>query len=260
MTNSQFSIRNITPVKNRCQYFYDQKSVILACIFVIIVYNLDMPLSIPEQNRFTKKADKRDRILDAAYQLFLEQGIENVTISEIAERANVAKGTFYLYFKDKETLKEHLVTQKSRELFQNALAALHQTQLERCDDAVIFIVNYIIDVLAQNKAALRLIAKDLSFGVFNTKISEFFSDDHLDLVNILTAAAEREGRRLKNPQLLLYMIIELTSSTCFSCILQSKPVEISVFKPYLFEAIRQLIRTGTMRPHDTDTAPFPISF
>ena len=65
--------------------------------------------------------DKHDRILEAAYQLFLERGFDKVSIQEIATRAGVAKGTFYLYFRDKEALKKRLVAQKSNEFFQQAL-------------------------------------------------------------------------------------------------------------------------------------------
>lgn len=193
--------------------------------------------------RLAKQINKYDQILNSAYELFLEQGFESVTIQEIAARAGVAKGTFYLYFHDKDVLKAQLIAQKSNEMFQRALAALHETRLENFDDQIIFVVNYIIDILDHNKPALRLIAKDLSLGVFNEKLQQIFTDDEADIVRSLILAAERSGIRLKNPQILLFMIIELTSSTCFSCILDSKPLEISVFKPYLFEAIRQLIHS-----------------
>ncbi len=201
-----------------------------------------MPILEQSSARIAKQNGKYHRILDAAYTLFLERGTEEVAISEISERAGVAKGTFYLYFKDKEQLKEHLVVQKSHELFQQALSALRQTPIHHFDSQVVFIVNYILDVLTQNTAALKIISKDLSFGVFSERLSEFFTDDDMDVVGILIKAAERDEIQLKNPKILLYMIIELSSSTCFSCILKSEPLEISVFKPYLFEAIRQLIR------------------
>lgn len=193
--------------------------------------------------RLAKQINKYDQILNSAYELFLEQGFESVTIQEIAARAGVAKGTFYLYFHDKDELKAQLIAQKSNEMFQRALVALHETRLENFDDQIIFVVNYIIDILDRNKPALRLIAKDLSLGVFNEKLQQIFTDDNDDVLRSLILAAERSGIRLKNPQILLFMIIELTSSTCFSCILDSKPLEISVFKPYLFEAIRQLIHS-----------------
>ena len=42
--------------------------------------------------------------MKAGLSLFLERGIEGVTIDEIVARASVAKGSFYLYFRDKADL------------------------------------------------------------------------------------------------------------------------------------------------------------
>lgn len=202
-----------------------------------------------------KPTAKYDRILQSAYQLFLEQGFDEVSIQEITTRANVAKGTFYLYFHDKEDLKEKVITQKSNELFQRAINALHQTDIEKFDDQIIFVIDYAIDILAQNQDALKLIAKNLSFGVLSHKMSKIAIDDKADILHNLTTAAEQKGIQLKNPRILLFMIIELSSSTCFSCILESEPLEIAVFKPYLFDAIRQLIRTQTIPSHPSGQNP-----
>lgn len=48
-----------------------------------------------------KKKQKRDSLLMAAFTLFTQKGINDTSISDIAKKANMAKGTFYLYFKDK---------------------------------------------------------------------------------------------------------------------------------------------------------------
>ena len=48
-----------------------------------------------------KKNDKEKRILEASYTLFTTKGINNTSIQDIVENAGIAKGTFYLYFKDK---------------------------------------------------------------------------------------------------------------------------------------------------------------
>ena len=47
------------------------------------------------------KHQKMDALFQSAYDLFLNQGIEKTSISDIAKKAGVAKGTFYLYFADK---------------------------------------------------------------------------------------------------------------------------------------------------------------
>lgn len=202
-----------------------------------------MTTATSTNKRRNKQINKYDRIVDSAYQLFLEQGFDQVSIQEIATRAGVAKGTFYLYFRDKDHLRECVIAQKSNEIFQRALNALHQTDITEFEDQIIFVVDYVTDILAQNREALKLIAKDLSFGLFNQKVSEYFSSEQADIARVLLTAATKNNVQLKNPKILLYMIIELVSSTCFSCILDSEPLEIAVFKPYLFDAIRALIRS-----------------
>lgn len=48
--------------------------------------------------------DKKERILNAALNLFIENGIDNTSTSLITKEANVATGTLYLYFKNKAEL------------------------------------------------------------------------------------------------------------------------------------------------------------
>ena len=64
-----------------------------------------------------KKEEKEKKLLDSAFSLFTEKGFKNTTIQEIVDKAGVAKGTFYLYFKDKYEVQDYLITYKSKELF-----------------------------------------------------------------------------------------------------------------------------------------------
>ena len=50
------------------------------------------------------KLDKRERIREAANELFLQRGYDATTTKEIAERAGVATGTLFLYARDKPDL------------------------------------------------------------------------------------------------------------------------------------------------------------
>jgi len=54
-------------------------------------------------------AAKRQAILDAALDEFSAKGFAAARMDDVAERAGVAKGTIYLYFKDKEALFQELV-------------------------------------------------------------------------------------------------------------------------------------------------------
>ncbi len=52
----------------------------------------------------SRNAEKYQRILDAAVAIFADKGFFNSRIADIADRADVADGTVYLYFKNKEEI------------------------------------------------------------------------------------------------------------------------------------------------------------
>lgn len=51
-----------------------------------------------------EKMQRRDEIIDAAENVFFSKGFEKATMDDIADRAELSKGTLYLYFKSKEDL------------------------------------------------------------------------------------------------------------------------------------------------------------
>jgi AcrR family transcriptional regulator len=56
--------------------------------------------------------EKRDRILRAAVKIFSRKGFFNSKVSEIARAAEVADGTIYLYFRNKDDLLISLFEEK----------------------------------------------------------------------------------------------------------------------------------------------------
>ena len=57
-----------------------------------------------------------DAAREAALRLFLERGLDGVTIDDITQACGVAKGTFYRYFDDKAALVESLLAPVRAEL------------------------------------------------------------------------------------------------------------------------------------------------
>lgn len=69
---------------------------------------MEVPAKVPVRPR-TKPAEVRlDELMIAAEKLFLAQGVDATTISEIVEAAQVAKGTFYHYFSSKSDMLDAL--------------------------------------------------------------------------------------------------------------------------------------------------------
>ncbi len=51
-----------------------------------------------------EKLQRKNEIIEAAEKVFFSRGIEKATMDEVAEEAELSKGTLYLYFKSKEDL------------------------------------------------------------------------------------------------------------------------------------------------------------
>ena len=56
------------------------------------------------ERREREKEQRRNDIIDAAEKIFFSKGMETATMDEIADEAELSKGTLYLYFKSKEEL------------------------------------------------------------------------------------------------------------------------------------------------------------
>src|SRR4029077_16775963 len=60
-------------------------------------------------SRKVRSAERRDAILSAALDEFSARGFAPARLDDVARRAGVAKGTIYLYFRDKEALFQELI-------------------------------------------------------------------------------------------------------------------------------------------------------
>ena len=74
-------------------------------------------MSVSER-RQREREERRNQILDAAERVFLERGFEETTMDELASEAELAKGTLYLYFKNKEDLLVDLLVRRRSPLLQ----------------------------------------------------------------------------------------------------------------------------------------------
>ncbi len=188
------------------------------------------------------KFEKENRLLNTAFKLFTEKGIKETSIQDIVDSADVAKGTFYLYFKDKYQIRDILIAKKSEKLFSDALNSLRKTYITNFSDQIIYIINYVIDELTKNPLLLKFISKNLSWGVYNKTILKLQDKaEENNLYNLFMQGIKENNVKLENPDVTLFMIIELVGSTCFNSILYKEPLSIEDYKPYLYKVIRNLL-------------------
>ena len=53
------------------------------------------------ERREREKERKRNTMLDAAESILMDRGLEHLSMDDVAEKAEVSKGSLYLYFQNK---------------------------------------------------------------------------------------------------------------------------------------------------------------
>ncbi|MCF2682569.1 TetR/AcrR family transcriptional regulator [Faecalicatena contorta] len=188
-----------------------------------------------------KKKKKKEALFNTAYRLFTTKGIHATAISDIVNEAGVAKGTFYLYFKDKYDIKNKLIAHKTKELFDAAWKALDASGKKSLEDRMIFIIDYILDLLKGDLPLLNFISKNLVMGALKTAFwseeedsDESFNDRYLEMVR-------QDSYEYQDVNVMLFTIVELAGSTCYNSILYGEPLPIEEYKPFLYRTVRLII-------------------
>lgn len=75
--------------------------------------------------------DKREAIMAAALDLFVERGFYGTAVPEIAEKAGVGAGTIYRYFENKEALVNALYRQEKQGFASRVLGEFPKTTIAR---------------------------------------------------------------------------------------------------------------------------------
>lgn len=187
---------------------------------------------------------KENSLLNTAFEFFTTKGFSKTSISDIVGHAGVAKGTFYLYFKDKYDIRNRLISYKSSQLFRKAVEHLNREENWEnfsFEDSMIYIIDDIINQLNQNKALLTFISKNLSWGVFKNALITPVSDEDINFSDIYHQMLDQAPCQFHSPEIMLFMIVELISGTCYSAILYQDPCNLEHLKPHLYASVRAII-------------------
>ena len=113
---------------------------------------------IEEAAPLLPRPSAKDRILEAALEVFSHKGFHPATMDEIAEKAGVGKGTLYRYFETKEKLFAELVRIRLEELGRRAGSVI-----EEHDDVLTMISKYLriyFEFFDRNQRLYRLIIQE----------------------------------------------------------------------------------------------------
>ena len=187
------------------------------------------------------KQEKKEQLLSASYDLFMNKGVEETSIQDIVNEAHTGKGTFYYYFKDKQDVKKTLINAVAQRLINSSIKNVKKQEIEFLADQIIFISNDIINIIKKDKKLIKFIAMELSYEIYKNAVNDLYLRNESSLLKIFSEGKKQNGEKLKNPKIMMSTIIELITSTSYNSILFSEPVPIEEYKPFLFNYIRVLI-------------------
>lgn len=189
-----------------------------------------------------KKRKKKEALFNTAYELFTTKGITSTTISDIVEKAEVAKGTFYLYFTNKYDIKNKLVVHKTQELFDAAGAALEKEQIHGLEDQMIFLIDHLINHLKDDRALLNFISKNLVMGALRSALLTGENSDR-EIYNHFLELVAADDYEYKDVDVMLFTIVELAGSAGYNSMMYEEPIPIDDYKPFLYRTVRLIIKS-----------------
>lgn len=170
-----------------------------------------------------RTADKRERILRAAVEVFARRGFFSAKVSEVAKAAGVADGTIYLYFQGKDDL----LIQVFRDGMRRFLDALNaelapiedpRTRLER-------IIRFHLESIGQDRELAIVVQVELRHSLkFMSLFSHEELADYLNLLRVVVEEGQQRGvfRKTVHPQMAAKAIFGVLDEMVTSWVLSEK--------------------------------------
>lgn len=183
--------------------------------------------------------DKREAILAAALELFVERGFFGTAVPEIAEKAGVGAGTIYRYFDNKEALVNALFRQQKQEFAQRVLADFPKTPIAR--ELFRTMWNRMATFAVENPAPFIFLELHHHASYLDAE-SQALEQRMLDLfTNVVVAAQARGELKAAPPQLLMSIVMGAFVGVIRGCVSTSAPLgeaDWAVAEQCVWEAIR----------------------
>ena len=191
---------------------------------------------------------KKEKIMEAALKVFKKKGPDKASVREIMAESGFGLGTFYLYYTDKNDLKEKIVLDKAMDII---IKAEENCEGEDPVERYISFVDYIIDYLIANPFELDLLSNNITWALY-TKIEhdERLTEADSTLQFILNKYENLFSKSYSQSQQLyiLAMTFDIMMSTCKSALMEDSTLSIDEMKPVLFAVIRKIFnRSGEIK-------------
>ena len=183
------------------------------------------------------RAERREAILDAALAEFSARGFAAARLDDIAGRAGVAKGTLYLYFRDKKTLFKELVRSRLSPLVDAIrTAAARDLSVQALVEMIVHV--FVTEIFGTSRK--DIIALIISEGQRFPELAEFYYREMI--ARVLPVVRQRLQQAVRKGELRHDALARFPQ-------LLIAPALVAVLWSTLFDRFSPLDAKGLMRAH-----------
>lgn len=197
------------------------------------------------QSFMSKKTARKQSILQAAIEVFSNGSFNNSSISEIAKRANVAEGTIYQYYKNKEDLFFSIPIQKTIEFTEEL--DLHLQGITGAFNKIRKFIWYYLYFFKMNPAYGRILMLEMrvSGSFIKTKTYNFLKKSTSRILEVVKEG-QKEGvvRKDVNVYVLRQLILGILEHVVTRWLLKGRKYDLMEY----YEDVAKLITNGISAP------------
>ncbi|WP_067710717.1 TetR/AcrR family transcriptional regulator [Nocardia yamanashiensis] len=192
-------------------------------------------VSAPPKRR---RAATRQRLLDAAFDAFAEDGLGRCTVEQLCERAGFTRGAFYSNFKSLEELFLAMWEQRSAQML-TQVTALLDVDIEVGDPGQA--VEFALHAVPMDDKWFRITAEFTAHALRNPELRRVMVAREEAISNALTPVVvtllERAGRRVPDPVALGRSLIAVHDGTLTQCLLEPDNPAVRDHRVQLFRRV-----------------------
>ena len=186
-----------------------------------------------------EELNKRSRIQNAAVALFSEQGVEATSVNDIVRRANVAKGTFYIYYKDKKELISQILTEKHGKALNDLMNASYEKSRQGMMDWRHAFANELISFYRHNPKILKMIQKNIT-AIFDCDKHREQVLAHIEKLDAFLQCFHQEKESRKDAMNRFMLMMEMIGVISFHAIFYEQPDTMDSVEPVLLKMIERM--------------------
>ncbi len=199
----------------------------------------------------TKKSERMEAIIRAAYEIMGRKGFANVSLADIAAEAGVSKALLHYYFKDKDALVGDIYDYAMSEYLGRAISIFDQPA--PLDEKIGMLFDAFYSYIRENPDWFVVVMELTLLGIKNpARTSDVFSQ-HVRIRD-LTAEALRKARDEEglspevDLQVLASMMVAMANGFSMSYLIARETTDFPRFIGYFRKMIIDLMRTGGGTP------------